>query len=75
MPLYRETGVSVGSWVDMAADVTARHEVDPLNDRATLFFGTQDDYVLCMPRENLVSFIDEATKAVAELDAHRAPAR
>ncbi len=67
MPLYRETGVSVESWVEMGKEVSTRYEVDQLNDQATLFFGAQDDYVLCLSRDTLCQVAKLAEQAHAEL--------
>ena len=39
MALYRHTGISVESWVEIECDTPIRYEVDRLNQQATLFFG------------------------------------
>ncbi|KAA2250138.1 hypothetical protein F0L68_39020 [Solihabitans fulvus] len=70
MPLYSLSGISVSSWIEMKQQVPARYEVDHLNECATLFFGTHDDYTLDLQRENLRQIIDLATKALSELDTH-----
>jgi len=69
MALYRQTGVSVESWVEMDSTVNMRYEVTPENDSATLFFGHRNAYVLTLNRENLDQVIDLATRASAELKA------
>lgn len=61
MALYRHTGISVESWVEIECDTPIRYEVDRLNQQATLFFGEEGDFVLHLGRKNL--------SEVADLDA------
>lgn len=67
MALYRQTGVSVESWVEMDTNVNMRYEVNVDSDSATLFFGYRNAYVLTLSRDNLDQVIDLATRASAEL--------
>ncbi|TCP51983.1 hypothetical protein EV191_106147 [Tamaricihabitans halophyticus] len=53
MSLYRQSGLSIESWVEMASYPVTRYEVDVLNDRATLFFGKAEEFVLNLDREGL----------------------
>jgi hypothetical protein len=69
MPLYHHSGVSVESWIDLSNDVDIRHEADPLDNKATIFFGSHDDYVLNISRKNLEQVISVCTTAIAELNA------
>ncbi|MGH7868931.1 MAG: hypothetical protein ACREP9_15170 [Candidatus Dormibacteraceae bacterium] len=69
MPLYHESKICVESWMEMAREVPVRHEVDRLNEQATLYFGAHEDYVLTLGRKNLHQFVDLATKAITELEA------
>jgi len=57
------------SWVEFERDVPVRYEVDELNDRITLYFGQDDDYVLVLGRENLGQLLDLGTEAKSKLDA------
>src|SRR5690349_9851081 len=50
--LYKQSGVSVESWVEMSAQVPMRYETDPDSDRTTLYFGQDDDYVLVLNVKN-----------------------
>ena len=68
MALYKQSGVSVESWVEMSAEVPMHYETDPENDRTTLYFGQDDDYVLVLNRKNLKQMVTLATQALAELD-------
>jgi hypothetical protein len=70
MSLYRQSRVSVESWVELARDVNVRYEVDTLNDEATLYFGNAD-YVLTLSRENLIQVLDLGSRAATELGASR----
>lgn len=64
--LYKQSGVSVESWVEMSAQVPMRYETD--SDRTTLYFGQDDDYVLVLNVKNLRQMVALATQALAELD-------
>ena len=66
--LYKQSGVSVESWVEMSAQVPMRYETDPDSDRTTLYFGQDDDYVLVLNVKNLRQMVALATQALAELD-------
>lgn len=68
MPLPNLTGVQVDSWVDMARDVPMRYEIDKLNERATLYFGQDENYVLCLHRDDLAQVIDLASRGLNDLD-------
>jgi hypothetical protein len=67
--LYKQSGVSVESWVEMSAQVPMRYETDPENDRTTLYFGQYDDYVLALNSKNLKQMVALATQAIADMDA------
>jgi len=69
MGLFRHSGVSVESWVEIERDTPVQYEVDHLNDRATLFFGQNANFVLHLGGENLRDVADLAARAHAELDA------
>jgi hypothetical protein len=71
--LYKQTGVSVESWVTLAPEVPMHYETDPENDQATLYFGQDDDYVLVLPRKNLAQVVALGTQAMAELEAPTGP--
>lgn len=66
--LYKQSGVSVESWVEMNAQVPMHYETDAENDRTTLYFGQDDDYVLVLNGKNLKQMVALATQAIAELD-------
>ena len=68
MPLPNLTGVQVDSWVDMARDVPMRYEIDKLNERATLYFGQDETYVLSLHRDDLAQVIDLGSQALNDLD-------
>ncbi|MFC4856589.1 hypothetical protein [Actinophytocola glycyrrhizae] len=68
MALYKQSGVSVESWVEMTARGPMHYETDRLNDKATLFFGQDDDYVLVLNRQNLAQVISLGAKAIADLE-------
>lgn len=69
MALYKDSGVSVESWVEMAKEVPMHYEIDPSSDRTTLYFGQDDDYVLVLNRRNLAQMISLGSQAIAELEA------
>jgi hypothetical protein len=69
MTLGYITGVSVESWVELKEQVETRVEVDLLNDCATLYFGSREEFVLHLGRENLREVADLADRAHAELVA------
>jgi lipocalin len=71
MALYKQSGVSVESWVEMTARVPMRYETDVENNNATLYFGQDNDYVLVLNRENLAQVISLGTRAIAELETIR----
>jgi hypothetical protein len=60
--------VSIESWVELGQDVSTRHETDLLNQQTMLCFGSQDEYVLILSRDNLRQVIGLATKALSDLD-------
>jgi hypothetical protein len=68
MALYKQSGVSVESWVEMTAQVPMHYEADPESGRATLFFGQDNDYVLVLNRQNLAQVISLGAKAIADLE-------
>ena len=68
MALYKQSGVSVESWVEMSAQVPMRYETDSENDRTTLYFGQDDDYVLVLNSKNLKQMVALATQAIADLE-------
>jgi hypothetical protein len=71
MPLNRESGVCVDSWVEMTANVPMRYEINDLDERATLYFGQQENYVLTLGRDNLEQVVALAGRAIAALDTAR----
>lgn len=71
MALYRQSGVSVESWVEMTSEVSVRYEADATSDIATLYFGHHNDYVLTLSRENLAQVISLGNRAMAELSEER----
>ena len=68
MALYKQSGVSVESWVEMTTRVPMHYETDPHNDKATLYFGQNNDYVLVLNRKNLEQVISLGAKAMADLE-------
>lgn len=68
MALYKQSGVSVESWVEMTARVPMHYETDPANNQATLYFGQDNDYVLVLNRDNLAQVISLGTKAITDLE-------
>lgn len=68
MALYKQSGVSVESWVEMTEQVPMHYETDPTNDQATLFFGQDNDYVLVLNRHNLAQVISLGNRAIADLE-------
>lgn len=73
MSLSRQSKISVESWVEMEDDVSVSHEIDRLNDNATLYFG-RNEYVMVLSRENLRQVIDLGTQALADLETAKQPA-
>jgi len=73
--LYHQSDVSVESWIEMAGDVDIRCEVDPTNERATLYFGHRDEYVMVMDRTGLHKVVSLGTQAIRELDAETSSSR
>ena len=71
MALYKQSGVSVESWVEMTAQVPMHYETDSVSDQATLYFGQDHDYVLILNRANLAQILSLGAKAIAELEAPR----
>jgi len=71
MALYKQSGVSVESWVEMTARVPMRYETDADNNNATLYFGQDNDYVLVLNRDNLAQVISLGAMAIAELETSR----
>jgi hypothetical protein len=69
--LYKQSGVSVESWVEMATWVPMRYETDPATNRATLYFGQDDDYVLTLHRDNLAQLLTLASQAITDLESDR----
>ncbi|SDG36994.1 hypothetical protein SAMN05216553_107385 [Lentzea fradiae] len=72
MALFDQS-VSVESWIEMTGDVEVRCEVDRLNEKATLYFGHRDEYVMVICRDGLGKVASLAARAVRELDAEPAP--
>lgn len=70
MGLNWVSDVSIESWVEMRERVPTRCEVDHLNDRATLFFGQREDFVLHLCRDSLRRVADLAAQAHTQLEAH-----
>lgn len=68
MALYKQSGVSVESWVEMTARVPMHYETDPANNQATLYFGQDNDYVLVLNRDNLAQMISLGTRAITDLE-------
>lgn len=68
MALYKQSGVSVESWVTLTSRVPMHYETDLANDQATLYFGQDNDYVLVLNRDNLAQMISLGTKAIADLE-------
>ena len=68
MTLYDSSKVSVESFVDMAADVAVRQEVDELNEVVTLFFG-RDEFILLLGREALARIVEAGSHALARFTA------
>ncbi len=68
MALYKQSGVSVESWVEMTQRVPMHYETDPANNRATLYFGQDNDYVLTLHRDNLAQMLNLGTQAIADLE-------
>lgn len=73
MVLYRQTGICVESFVEMAPNVPMSYEIDAVNDQATLYCGPHSEYVLTLERENLTRFVDLGARAMADLDAAEDP--
>jgi hypothetical protein len=71
MALYKQSGVSIESWVEMTDRVPMHYETDAENNNATLYFGQDNDYVLVLNRENLAQVISLGTSAIAELETIR----
>jgi hypothetical protein len=67
--LYRQSGISVESWIEMTKTVPMRYEINEIDKRATLYFGQHANYVLSLGRDNLEQMISLAGQAMAELDA------
>ncbi len=63
MTLYHSSKVSVESFVDMAADVAVRQEVDELNEVVTLYFG-HDEFILLLGREALARIVEAGSRAL-----------
>lgn len=68
--LYKQSGVSVESWVEMTRRVPMHYETDPANNQATLYFGQDNDYVLTLHRDNLAQMLSLGTQAIADLETH-----
>lgn len=69
MALFRDSGISVESFVEMCDDVPMRYEVDSCNDQVVLRCGRHSEYILVIGRENLANLIALGTKAIKELDS------
>jgi hypothetical protein len=69
MALFKQSGVSVESWVEMTSEVPMHYETDACNNNATLYFGQDNDYVLVLNRDNLAQVISLGTQAIDELEA------
>jgi hypothetical protein len=67
--LYRQSGISVDTWIEMTKTVPMRYEINDVDQRATLYFGQHANYVLNVCRDNLEQMISLAGQAIAELDA------
>ncbi|WP_189060504.1 hypothetical protein [Longimycelium tulufanense] len=50
-----------------------RCEVDRQNDRATLLFGSQEDYVLSLESTSLAEVLSLGQRALNELESEPAP--
>lgn len=71
MGLYTQPGVYQACWLEMKANVTMSYEVDHLNESATLKFGTRDEYMLTIGRQNLEQLLELASAARLELIGSR----
>ncbi|WP_143012967.1 hypothetical protein [Actinopolyspora mzabensis] len=71
--LYRRTGVSVESYVEMARGVAVRCEVDRLNEQASLAFGSSESFVLSLDRDALEQLVSLGSRAIVELDVEGEP--
>jgi hypothetical protein len=69
MALFKQSGVSVESWVEMTSEVPMHYETDACNDQATLYFGQDNDYVLVLNRGNLAQVLSLGAQAIAALEA------
>lgn len=67
MSLYTQPGVYQASWIEMKPDVAMRYEIDHLNETATLYFGTGEEYVITLSQHNLDQFLELGTGAKREL--------
>lgn len=68
MALYKQSGVSIESWVEMTDRVPMHYETDPANNQATLYFGQDNDYVLVLNQDNLAQVISLGVKAISDLE-------
>ena len=75
MGLYRQSGVYQESWVEMRSDVTMSYEVDRENEIDTLMFGSRNEYVLAIGRQNLEQLLELASAARLDLVKHTAAER
>ncbi|MGJ7907566.1 hypothetical protein ACOQFL_13940 [Actinopolyspora sp. H202] len=73
MSLYRQTGVSVESYVEMRRGVSVRCEVDRLNEQASLAFGSSETFVLSLDRRALEQLVSLGGRALAEFDVEGEP--
>jgi hypothetical protein len=60
-------GVYQMTWIEMKPDVAMRYEVDQDNDAVTLYFGSHDEWVVNIGRDNLAQLINLGVAASQEL--------
>ncbi|GGP46943.1 hypothetical protein [Saccharothrix coeruleofusca] len=70
MPLHQYSDVSVEAWIEMSGDVSVTADVNADDDRVTLTFGHNREYVMVMDHRTLTKVAEVSGQALGELAVH-----